>query len=49
MVIDVMKKGKLRGQAFISFDSLDDAQEALHSLHGYILKAKPLIITFARS
>ena len=49
-----MKEGRLRNQAFITFRSDDEspsdgtrmAQKALHVVHGFSLKGKPLVIVW---
>lgn len=47
--IRLMQEGKMKGQAFITFDSVQLAQKALKETNGYILKNKPLVVAFARS
>ena len=42
--IQLKMKGRLRGQAFITFPSTEQAARALEEVHGYILKDKPMII-----
>jgi U11/U12 small nuclear ribonucleoprotein SNRNP65 len=37
------------GQAFITFPNEEMASEALTETNGYLLKEKPIIISFARS
>ncbi|XP_059613822.1 RNA-binding region-containing protein 3 [Phlebotomus argentipes] len=54
--IDCKFQGKLRGQAWIKFTSETDVKvgerqvdRALREVHGYILKNKPLHVSYARS
>ncbi|CAH1155460.1 unnamed protein product [Phaedon cochleariae] len=47
--IRLMKEGKMKGQAFITLDSVEQAQKAVKETNGYILKDKPLVVVFARS
>ncbi|XP_063169366.1 RNA-binding protein 41 isoform X3 [Candoia aspera] len=41
--------GRMRGQAFLTFPSVLQAQEALELLNGFFLLGKPLVIEFGRS
>lgn len=41
-------KGKMRGQAFVTFDDSDTATEALDLIHGYMLKGQPVIIQYGK-
>ncbi|XP_077293666.1 uncharacterized protein LOC143916432 [Arctopsyche grandis] len=43
-----MMTGKMKGQAFITFNSLDTAVTALHENNGTIIKGKPIIIQFGK-
>ncbi|KAK4876578.1 hypothetical protein RN001_009084 [Aquatica leii] len=47
--VRLMQEGKMKGQAFITLDSVQLAQKALKETNGYILKDKPLVVVFARS
>ncbi|KAK5642141.1 hypothetical protein RI129_008308 [Pyrocoelia pectoralis] len=47
--IRLMQEGKMKGQAFITLDSVQLAQRALKETNGYVLKEKPLVVAFARS
>jgi len=47
--IRLMKEGRMKGQAFVTFPSSDVAFKALKSLHGYVLHEKPLLIQFGRT
>lgn len=44
-----MKKGRLRGQAFVTFPSIDIAEKALQSTNGYMLKSKPMVVVSKHS
>ncbi|XP_026572386.1 RNA-binding protein 41 isoform X1 [Pseudonaja textilis] len=41
--------GRMRGQAFLTFPTVSQAQEALELLNGFLLLGKPLILEFGRS
>ncbi|XP_060539954.1 RNA-binding protein 41 [Pantherophis guttatus] len=41
--------GRMRGQAFLTFPTVSQAQEALELLNGFPLLGKPLILEFGRS
>lgn len=41
-------KGKMRGQAFITFDTSQTATEALDLINGYMLKGQPIVIQYGR-
>ena len=47
--IRLMREGKMKGQAFVTFDSEDLALSALNDTNGFILHEKPLIVQFART
>lgn len=47
--IRLMQEGRMKGQAFVTLDSIDMAQKALKETNGYILKTKPLVVVFAKS
>lgn len=47
--IKLMKEGRMKGQAFITFNSVESAQQALEETNGYVFKEKPLIVMFAKS
>lgn len=46
--IKLMKKGKLRGQAFITFPSVRQASQAMSITHGYMLFGQPMIVSFGK-
>ncbi|KAL5218479.1 hypothetical protein ABZP36_019163 [Zizania latifolia] len=47
--IKLMQEGRMRGQAFVTFPSVELAQRALNLVHGYVFKGKPMIIQFGRN
>lgn len=50
-IIDIIlsKRWILRGQAFIIFDRVQTATQALHALQNFLFFSKPLHITYAKS
>ena len=42
--IRLMREGRMKGQAFIKFSSVEDASQALESVIGTVLHGKPIII-----
>ncbi|CAI9096942.1 OLC1v1033206C1 [Oldenlandia corymbosa var. corymbosa] len=49
LVVKLMQEGRMRGQAFITFPSVELAQSALNLVNGYVFKGKPMIIQFGRN
>ncbi|KAJ3682957.1 hypothetical protein LUZ60_013184 [Juncus effusus] len=47
--VKLMQEGRMRGQAFVTFPSVDIAQHALNLVNGYVFKGKPMIIQFGRN
>ncbi|KAF3322574.1 U11/U12 small nuclear ribonucleoprotein [Carex littledalei] len=47
--IKLMQEGRMRGQAFVTFPSIELAQCALNLANGYVFKGKPIIIQFGRN
>ena len=47
--IRLMKEGRMKGQAFVSLPSEQQASLALSEVNGYLLHGKPIAIHFARS
>lgn len=47
--IDIMKKGRLRGQAFVTFPDEDIAARALDCTNGYMLHDRPIAVLFGKS
>ncbi|KAK9102320.1 hypothetical protein Sjap_019574 [Stephania japonica] len=46
--VKLMQEGRMRGQAFVTFPSIDLARRALNLVNGYVFKGKPMIIQFGR-
>jgi len=40
--------GKMKGQAFITFPTIEHARQALHETTGYLFSDKPMIVQFAK-
>eukprot|EP00250_Pteridium_aquilinum_P011276 c19958_g1_i1 orf=1448-2662(+) len=49
LVVKLMQEGRMRGQAFVTFPSIDLAEDALNIVHGYVLKGKPMVVQFGRN
>ncbi|KAJ0080415.1 hypothetical protein Patl1_23000 [Pistacia atlantica] len=47
--IKLMQEGRMRGQAFVTFPSVELAHRALNLVNGYVFKGKPIIIQFGRN
>lgn len=47
--VKLMQEGRMRGQAFVTFPSIELAHGALNLVNGYVLKGKPIIIQFGRN
>lgn len=47
--IKLMQEGRMRGQAFVTFASIELAHRALNLANGYVFKGKPMIIQFGRN
>ncbi|RZF44501.1 hypothetical protein LSTR_LSTR002274 [Laodelphax striatellus] len=47
--IRLMQEGRMKGQAFVTLQSVELAQKALKETNGFILKDKPMVVQFARS
>ncbi|ONL97552.1 U11/U12 small nuclear ribonucleoprotein 65 kDa protein [Zea mays] len=45
----LLQEGRMRGQAFVTFPTVELAQRALNLAHGYVFKGKPMIIQFGRN
>jgi|TARA_B110000208_G_scaffold44855_1_gene59468 U2 small nuclear ribonucleoprotein B'' len=48
-VVATAKPSRLRGQAWIVFDSVADATHAMRQMQGFPLFKKPMVISFAKS
>ncbi|GAV86168.1 RRM_1 domain-containing protein [Cephalotus follicularis] len=49
LTVKLMQEGRMRGQAFVTFPSVELAQHALNLANGYVFKSKPIIIQFGRN
>lgn len=47
--VRVMQEGRMKGQAFVTFPSVEIAETALHETNGFLLKEKPMVVQFARA
>ncbi|XP_010667532.1 U11/U12 small nuclear ribonucleoprotein 65 kDa protein isoform X1 [Beta vulgaris subsp. vulgaris] len=47
--VKLMQEGRMRGQAFVTFPSVESAHHALNLVNGYVFKGKPMIIQFGRN
>lgn len=48
VVINLMTKGRLRGQAFVTFPDVKTATQALENTNGYMLHDRPMAVHFGR-
>eukprot|EP00850_Spirogloea_muscicola_P001220 SM000004S15090 [mRNA] locus=s4:1207342:1210106:+ [translate_table: standard] len=49
LVFRLMQRGRMKGQAFVTFPDINTAAHALMQVHGYMLRGQPLVISFGRS
>ncbi|KAF7271192.1 hypothetical protein GWI33_015898 [Rhynchophorus ferrugineus] len=47
--IRLMQEGRMKGQAFVTLDSIEMAQKAVNETNGFILKDKPLVVAFGKA
>ncbi|KAL8227181.1 hypothetical protein R6Q57_017013 [Mikania cordata] len=47
--VKLMQEGRMRGQAFVTFPSIEIAHRALNMVNGFVFKGKPMIIQFGRN
>ncbi|CAN8305798.1 unnamed protein product [Cochlearia groenlandica] len=47
--VKLMKEGRMREQAFLTFPSVELAHTALNLVNGFVFKGKPMIIQFSRN
>lgn len=47
--VKLMQEGRMRGQAFVTFPTVELARNALSAVNGYVFKGKPIVIQFGRS
>ncbi|XP_060168546.1 U11/U12 small nuclear ribonucleoprotein 65 kDa protein isoform X1 [Lycium barbarum] len=48
LAVKLMQEGRMRGQAFVTFPSVELAENALNLVNGYVFKGKPIVIQFGR-
>lgn len=46
--IRLMTEGRMKGQAFVTLDSVELGQQAVKETNGFIVKDKPLVVVFAK-
>lgn len=46
--LKLMNSGKMKGQAFITFQGSEAASLALQSVNGFVFKGKPIIISYGK-
>ncbi|XP_045616100.1 RNA-binding region-containing protein 3 isoform X1 [Procambarus clarkii] len=46
--IRLMKEGRMKGQAFVTFPSVKQAIEALEDTNGFILNDKPMVVVYGK-
>ncbi|XP_047939468.1 U11/U12 small nuclear ribonucleoprotein 65 kDa protein [Salvia hispanica] len=49
LTVKLMQEGRMRGQAFVTFPTVELARNALSAVNGYVFKGKPVVIQFGRS
>ncbi|KAI9202004.1 uncharacterized protein BJ171DRAFT_194118 [Polychytrium aggregatum] len=47
--IRLMTEGRMKGQAFVKFPSIELSTRALDDVHGYVLHDKPIVIQFGKA
>ncbi|CAH0381762.1 unnamed protein product [Bemisia tabaci] len=47
--VRLMQEGRMKGQAFVTLQTVEQTKKALEETNGYILKDKPMVVQFARS
>lgn len=47
--IQLLKQGRMKGQAFVGFSTVDTATAALNATNSYQLMNKPMVVHYARS
>lgn len=47
--IQLMKEGRMKGQAFITLPNEEKAKAALKDSNGYVLNGRPMVVQFSRS
>lgn len=46
--IRLMQEGRMKGQAFVTLQTVELAKKALAETNGYLLNDKPMVVQFAR-
>ncbi|KAL1554528.1 U11/U12 small nuclear ribonucleoprotein 65 kDa protein [Salvia divinorum] len=49
LTVKLMQEGRMRGQAFVTFPTVELARNAMSAVNGYVFKGKPVVIQFGRS
>ncbi|KAH6777118.1 RNA-binding family protein [Perilla frutescens var. frutescens] len=49
LTVKLMQEGRMRGQAFVTFPTIELARNALSAVNGFVFKGKPIVIQFGRS
>lgn len=47
--VRLMQEGRMKGQAFVTFQNEGQAIKALLDTNGYILKDKPMVVQYAKA
>lgn len=47
--VRLMQEGRMKGQAFITLESMEWAQRAVDETNGYMLKGRPIVAVFAKA
>ena len=47
--VQLMQLGRMKGQAFVTLQSVKQAELALEETNGYILKDKPMVVQFSKT
>lgn len=49
LIVKLMQEGRMRGQGFVTFPTVELARNALSAVNGFVYKGKPIVIQFGRS
>ncbi|KAH6755478.1 RNA-binding family protein [Perilla frutescens var. hirtella] len=49
LTVKLMQEGRMRGQAFVTFPTIELARNTLSAVNGFVFKGKPIVIQFGRS
>lgn len=47
--VRLMQEGRMKGQAFVTFQNMEQAKLALDDTNGFILKDKPMVVQYAKA